>query len=121
MSDKPHVAASHRALPRFGVRGRVFTYFTIFTVALLALLWVFQIALLPNFYRMQKTLVLGAAIDSLASNIDNESLQTLSERIARVKRLRDTLGNQLVSELLVKTIARRGYMLAVGKDTIRMI
>jgi hypothetical protein len=39
----------------------------------------------------------------------------------RVKRLRDTLGNQLVSELLVKTIARRGYMLAVGKDTIRMI
>lgn len=38
----------------------------------------------------------------------------------RVKRLRDTLGNQLVSELLVKTIARRGYMLAVGKDVIRM-
>ena len=39
----------------------------------------------------------------------------------RVKRLRDTLGNQLVSELLVKTIARRGYMLSVGKDVIRMI
>ena len=31
------------------------------------------------------------------------------------------LGNQMVSELLVKTIARRGYMLAVGKDTIKMI
>jgi DNA-binding winged helix-turn-helix (wHTH) protein len=39
----------------------------------------------------------------------------------RVKRLRDALGNQLVSELLVKTIARRGYVLAVGKDVIRMI
>ena len=39
----------------------------------------------------------------------------------RVKRLRDALGNQLVTELLVKTVARRGYMLAVGKDTIRMI
>ena len=39
----------------------------------------------------------------------------------RVKRLRDALGNQLVSELLVKTVARRGYMLAVGKDAIRMI
>ena len=39
----------------------------------------------------------------------------------RVKRLRDALGNQMVSELLVKTIARRGYMLAVGKDTIRMV
>ena len=39
----------------------------------------------------------------------------------RVKRLRDTLGNQMVSELLVKTIARRGYVLAVGKDVIRMM
>ena len=39
----------------------------------------------------------------------------------RIKRLRDTLGNQIVSELLVKNIARRGYMLAVGKDVIRVI
>lgn len=39
----------------------------------------------------------------------------------RIKRLRDTLGNQIVSQLLVKNIARRGYMLAVGKDVIRVI
>jgi len=39
----------------------------------------------------------------------------------RIKRLRDTLGNQMVSELLVKNIARRGYMLAIEKDVIRMV
>ncbi|MEI4232675.1 winged helix-turn-helix domain-containing protein [Roseovarius sp. D22-M7] len=39
----------------------------------------------------------------------------------RIKRLRDTLGNQLVSELLVKNIARHGYMLAIDKDVIRML
>jgi DNA-binding winged helix-turn-helix (wHTH) protein len=39
----------------------------------------------------------------------------------RIKRLRDTLGNQLVSELLVKNIARRGYMLAIDKDVIEVI
>lgn len=38
----------------------------------------------------------------------------------RIKRLRDALGNQLMSELLVKTVARRGYMLAIDKDVIRM-
>ena len=38
----------------------------------------------------------------------------------RIKRLRDTLGNQLVSELLVRTVARRGYMLAIDKRVIRM-
>ncbi|MEX0280703.1 MAG: transcriptional regulator [Arenibacterium sp.] len=39
----------------------------------------------------------------------------------RIKRLRDTLGNQMVSALLVKNIARRGYMLAIEKDVIRML
>ena len=39
----------------------------------------------------------------------------------RIKRLRDTLGNQLVSELLFKNIARHGYMLAIDKDVIRML
>ena len=39
----------------------------------------------------------------------------------RIKRLRDTLGNQMVSALLVKNVARRGYMLAIDKDVIRMI
>lgn len=39
----------------------------------------------------------------------------------RIKRLRDTLGNQIVAELLVKNIARRGYMLAIDKDVIKVI
>jgi DNA-binding winged helix-turn-helix (wHTH) protein len=39
----------------------------------------------------------------------------------RIKRLRDTLGNQLVSELLVKNIAKRGYVLAIDKSVIRML
>lgn len=39
----------------------------------------------------------------------------------RVKRLRDSLGNQMVSALLIKNIARRGYVLAIDKDVIEMI
>lgn len=39
----------------------------------------------------------------------------------RVKRLRDTLGNQLVSELLVKNVARRGYILSIDKDVIQVL
>ncbi|WP_323766217.1 hypothetical protein [Marinovum sp.] len=39
----------------------------------------------------------------------------------RIKRLRDGLGNQLVSTLLVRNIARRGYVLSVGKDVIRVL
>ncbi len=39
----------------------------------------------------------------------------------RIKRLRDQLGNQMVSELLIKNISRKGYMLAIDKNVIRML
>ena len=39
----------------------------------------------------------------------------------RIKRLRDQLGNQIVSQLLVKNISRKGYMLAIDRDVIRML
>ena len=39
----------------------------------------------------------------------------------RIKRLRDALGNQLVAELLVKTITKQGYMLACEKNVIRIV
>ena len=39
----------------------------------------------------------------------------------RVKRLRDSLGNQMVSEILVKNIARQGYVLSIDKDVIKMM
>lgn len=38
----------------------------------------------------------------------------------RIKRLRDTLGNQMVSELLVKNIARKGYVLSVPSQVIHV-
>lgn len=38
----------------------------------------------------------------------------------RIKRLRDHLGNQLVSQLLIKHIAREGYMLTISPDVIRI-
>ena len=70
--------------------------------------------------RMDDEVLTGAQIESVISG-RNEADCDEAAGATRVKRLRDTLGNQLVSELLVKTIARRGYVLAVGKETIRMI
>ena len=70
-------------LSRMGIRGRVFLYFLLFTVCLLALLWVFQIALLSDFYRLQKTEMLTTSLDTLARNIDSKDLQLLSDRIAQ--------------------------------------
>jgi DNA-binding winged helix-turn-helix (wHTH) protein len=70
--------------------------------------------------RMDDEVLTGAQIESVISGRSEADCDEAAGA-TRVKRLRDALGNQLVSELLVKTIARRGYMLAVGKDVIRMV
>jgi DNA-binding winged helix-turn-helix (wHTH) protein len=70
--------------------------------------------------RMDDEVLTGAQIEAVISG-RNEADCDEAAGATRIKRLRDTLGNQLVSELLIKTIARRGYVLAVGKETIKMI
>lgn len=70
--------------------------------------------------RMDDEVLTGAQIEGVISGRDAADCDEAAGA-TRIKRLRDTLGNQLVSELLVKTIARRGYVLSVGKDTIRML
>ncbi len=70
--------------------------------------------------RMDDEVLTGAQLEAVISGRNAVDCDEAAGA-TRVKRLRDSLGNQLVSELLVKTIARKGYMLAVGKDLIRMI
>ncbi|MGX0976877.1 DNA-binding winged helix-turn-helix (wHTH) protein [Roseovarius sp. MBR-51] len=70
--------------------------------------------------RMDDDVMSGAEIEAVISGRKPEDCEEAAGA-TRIKRLRDTLGNQLVSELLVKNIARRGYMLAIDKDVIRVI
>ncbi len=70
--------------------------------------------------RMDDDVLSGAEIEAMisgrsASDCDEAAGAT------RIKRLRDTLGNQMVSDLLVRNIARKGYMLSIDKDVIRMV
>ncbi|MBF9035181.1 hypothetical protein HKCCE2091_13125 [Rhodobacterales bacterium HKCCE2091] len=70
--------------------------------------------------RMDDDVLSGAEIEAMVSG-KNASDCEEAAGATRIKRLRDTLGNQMVSELLIKNIARRGYMLAIDKDVIRMM
>ena len=70
--------------------------------------------------RMDDEVLSGAEIEGVISGRDPSDCEEAAGA-TRIKRLRDTLGNQMVSELLVKNIARKGYMLAIDKDVIRMV
>ena len=70
--------------------------------------------------RMDDDILTGAELEAIISGRDASDCEEAAGA-TRIKRLRDALGNQLVSELLVKTIAKRGYVLAIPKDVIRML
>ena len=70
--------------------------------------------------RMDDDVLSGSEIEGVISGRASADCEEAAGA-TRIKRLRDTLGNQIVSELLVKNIARRGYMLAIDKDVIKVI
>ena len=69
--------------------------------------------------RLDDEILNGIDIEAVISGRNADECNEASGAM-RIKRLRDTLGNQLVSEILVKSIARQGYVLNVQKNAIRI-
>ncbi len=70
--------------------------------------------------RLDDEVLSGAQIEGMISGRDASDCDEAAGA-TRIKRLRDALGNQMVSELLVKNIAKKGYMLSIEKDVIQMV
>ncbi|MBL4629132.1 MAG: hypothetical protein JKY00_14070 [Roseicyclus sp.] len=70
--------------------------------------------------RLDDDILSGAQIEAMVSGKPEIDVDEAAGA-TRIKRLRDTLGNQMVSELLIKNIARRGYILAIDKGVIKMM
>jgi len=69
--------------------------------------------------RMDDDILTGAQIEAMISGKAEADCDEAAGA-TRIKRLRDALGNALVSELLVRNISRKGYTLAVAKDALRV-
>lgn len=70
--------------------------------------------------RLDDDILTGAQIEAMISGRDEADCDEAAGA-TRIKRLRDTLGNQMVSELLVRNIARQGYVLSIDPNVIKMI
>lgn len=69
--------------------------------------------------RLDDEMLTGAQIESVISGRPEADCDEAAGA-TRIKRLRDAMGNALVSELLVRNISRKGYTLAVAKDALRV-
>ncbi len=70
--------------------------------------------------RIDDDMLSGAEIEAMITGRHSSDCDEASGA-TRIKRLRDALGNQMISELLVKNIARKGYVLAIDKSVIRIL
>jgi len=69
--------------------------------------------------RMDDEFLTGAQIEAMISGKPEADCDEAAGA-TRIKRLRDAMGNALVSELLVRNVSRKGYTLAVAKEAIRV-
>lgn len=70
--------------------------------------------------RMDDDVLSGIELESVISGKPSTDCEEAAGA-TRIKRLRDSLGNQMVSQLLVKNIARKGYVLSIDKDVIEVL
>ena len=70
--------------------------------------------------RLDDEVLSGVEIEAILSGKDAGDCEEAAGA-TRIKRLRDTLGNQIVAALLVRTISRKGYMLGIDKTVIKMV
>lgn len=70
--------------------------------------------------RLDDDVLSGVEIESVISGKPASECDEAAGAV-RIKRLRDHLGNQLMSELLIKNIARKGYVLSVEPKAIQML
>ncbi|MBO6790750.1 MAG: hypothetical protein JJ894_09470 [Dinoroseobacter sp.] len=70
--------------------------------------------------RMDGDILSGAELEAVIQGRNAADCEEAAGA-TRIKRLRDSLGNQMVAEILVKNIARQGYVLSIDKDVIKII
>ncbi len=65
-----------------GIRHRVMLYLMGFVAAIVAMLWLFQIVWLDDFYRWYKDFQIRRTADTVAANVDSTGLEGLVEHLA---------------------------------------
>ncbi|CTQ33288.1 winged helix-turn-helix domain-containing protein [Jannaschia rubra] len=70
--------------------------------------------------RLDGEMLTGAQIESVITGKPEPDCDEAAGA-TRIKRLRDALGNQIVTHLLIRNITRQGYVLALDPKVIRMM
>ena len=82
MKTEDKAVKAARRPGRYGIRHRVMVYLMAFVAVLVAILWLFQIVWLDDFYRWNKTRQISETARIVADNVDNDELESLIDHLA---------------------------------------
>lgn len=86
---------------KIAVRWQIFAHFAVFTAIILALLWVFQIVFLDNFYKAIKINEIKTTAHEISENINSTDIETQLGDIAQQKQIlafvTDSKGENIAS------------------------
>lgn len=68
---------------KFGIKWKVFLCFSVFTVVIVCLLWLFQTVFLEDFYKLIKTNSIYTSAAALEKNIDRDDLSDVISGISQ--------------------------------------
>ena len=111
---------------RISIKSRVFGGFLIFTCVILALLWIFQVAMLDTFYRTIKIKELEKSADTLTAAIDSPDIQEIADKISEGNQINILITNESGFGLIVSYYSQsnaiyRGHAAqyaAIYKETV---
>ena len=67
---------------RPGIRSRIMLYLVLFVAFVIALLWLFQIVWLDDFYRYSRTRQIRGAAEAVAGNLEDENITLLMDMLS---------------------------------------
>ncbi len=87
-----------RPRKKIGIRWGIFAGFAVFTVIIIALLWIFQISLLDSFYRSIKTQEIRSTADSIISQMQEKRMTLIQMESTLTQAADDTQMSILLSD-----------------------
>ena len=86
---------------KLSIKWKLFVYLAVFAMAMLLLLWLFQVVFLDSFYKLIKVNDIKSTASIILRNINNTNLQALVTRLSLNNdvhiKITDTIGNELYS------------------------
>lgn len=103
-------------IKKVSIKWRIFIYFAVFTAVVIAILWVFQIIFLDDFYKTIKENEIKSKGDQIALDVDSTSLQSEIDSVAQNSEVNILVSNMATGAEYQSAPIPGNFLRSLNKD-----